>query len=267
MPHITTARIRMYYERAGEGPRLLYISGTGSDLRARPGVFESPLAQHFDLLAYDQRGLGQTDKPPGPYSMRDYAGDAAALLDAIGWDRCRVMGVSFGGMVAQEFALRHPERVERLVLACTSAGGDGSASYPLHELPDAPPEARARRSLHLGDTRMAAIERDDPARFQRFIDFVVKGYAIGEGEDGRERGQRLQLEARAAHDVYDRLPGLRLPVLVCAGRYDGIAPPANSEAIARQVPGADLALFEGGHLFMVQDRSAYPRMMEFLSRP
>jgi 3-oxoadipate enol-lactonase len=67
--------------------------------------------------------------------------------------------------------------------------------------------------------------------------------------------------------VYDRLPGLRLPVLVCAGRYDGIAPPANSEAIARQVPGADLALFEGGHLFMVQDRSAYPRMMEFLSRP
>lgn len=267
MPQITTARLRMNCERAGSGPRLLYISGTGSDLRARPGVFESPLAPAFDLLAYDQRGLGQTDKPPGPYSMRDYADDAAALLDVVGWERCRVMGVSFGGMVAQEFALRHPQRVERMVLACTSAGGAGSASYPLHELPDAPPEERARRSLHLGDTRMAAMERDHPARFQRFVDFIVQGYAIGEGEEGRERGQRLQLEARAGHDVYDRLPGLRMPVLVCAGRYDAIAPPANSEAIARQIAGAELALFEGGHLFMVQDRSAYPRMIAFLSTP
>lgn len=218
MPQITTARLRMNCERAGSGPRLLYISGTGSDLRARPGVFESPLAPAFDLLAYDQRGLGQTDKPPGPYSMRDYADDAAALLDVVGWERCRVMGVSFGGMVAQEFALRHPQRVERMVLACTSAGGAGSASYPLHELPDAPPEERARRSLHLGDTRMAAMERDHPARFQRFVDFIVQGYAIGEGRRG----------ASAASGCSSR----RAPATTCTTACRGCACPCWSAPAA-----------------------------------
>ena len=86
MPFAQIRDIRMYYERRGSGPRLLYISGTGGDLRAGR-VFEGPLAEGFDLLAYDQRGLGQTDKPDVPYTMADYAEDAAALLDHVGWDR------------------------------------------------------------------------------------------------------------------------------------------------------------------------------------
>jgi 3-oxoadipate enol-lactonase len=134
MPFVQLDRLKAYYERAGNGQRLLFISGSGGDLRAKPGVFESPLARAFDLLGYDQRGLGQTDKPAGPYSMQDYADDAAKLLDAIDWQDALVMGVSFGGMVAQEFALRHPRRVSKLVLACTSSGGAGGASYPLHEI-------------------------------------------------------------------------------------------------------------------------------------
>ena len=109
--------LHVYYERAGSGPRLLYISGTGGDLRRKPSIFERPIADHFDLLSFDQRGLGQTSKPQTDYTMADYAADAVGLLDAIGWDRCHVMGVSFGGMVAQEVAIRYPERVERLVLA------------------------------------------------------------------------------------------------------------------------------------------------------
>ena len=95
---------------------------------------DRPLPQWFDLLAYDQRGYGQTDKPDIAYSMQDYADDAAALLDELGWDKCHVIGVSFGGMVAQEFAIRYPERINRLVLAVTSSGAEGEASLPLHEL-------------------------------------------------------------------------------------------------------------------------------------
>ena len=148
--------LQVYYERAGVGPRLLFISGSGGDLRAKPGMFESPLAAAFDLLAYDQRGLGQTDKPSGPYTMRDYADDAAKLLDAIGWDDALVIGVSFGGMVAQELALRHPQRISKLVLACTSSGGAGGASYPLHEIAQLPIEERILLQMSISDVRQDA---------------------------------------------------------------------------------------------------------------
>ena len=97
MPFISVRNIRMYYEVRGNGPRLLFISGTGGDLRRSPNAFDSPLPQHFTVLGYDQRGLGQTDRPDIPYSMADYAHDADALLDTVGWDRCLVMGVSFEG--------------------------------------------------------------------------------------------------------------------------------------------------------------------------
>src|SRR5688500_5250509 len=95
MPFIDVRDLQVYYERQGTGPRLLFISGTGGDLRRRPSVFERPIAEHFEILSYDQRGLGQTSKPAADYTMADYAEDAVALLDAVGWDRCHVMGVSF----------------------------------------------------------------------------------------------------------------------------------------------------------------------------
>ena len=132
MPFVRVGDIEVYYERGGSGPRLLFISGTGGDLRRRPSVFERPIARHFEILTYDQRGLGQTSKPDREYTMAEYAADAVGLLDAVGWDRCHVMGVSFGGMVAQEMAIRYPMRVDRVVLACTSSGGAGKPETPTY---------------------------------------------------------------------------------------------------------------------------------------
>ena len=97
------------------GP-LLFIGGTGGDLRNKPNQLDSPLSEHFEIISYDQRGLGQTSKPSGSYSMQQYADDAASLLDELHIDTIPVMGVSFGGMVAQEFIKRHPSRVSKLVL-------------------------------------------------------------------------------------------------------------------------------------------------------
>jgi 3-oxoadipate enol-lactonase len=265
MPFIRVRDLEMYYELRGTGPRLLCISGTGGDLRRSPTIFEMPIAKHFEILAYDQRGLGQTSRPDVSYSMADYAVDADALLDAIGWERCLVMGISFGGMVAQEFALRYPQRIERLVLACTSSGGAGASSYPMHELFDLAAEDVVRRSLPLSDTRRnAAWQAANPIQFQRLVNETLVGLKIGADEPGRKLGARRQLEARARHDTYERLPALRMPVYVCGGKYDGVAPPANLAALNKQIPGARLELFEGGHLFFIQDPLAFERIRAFL---
>ena len=130
MPFVRVGDLEVYYEQGGSGPRLLFISGTGGDLRRRPSVFERPIGPHFEILTYDQRGLGRTSKPDRDYTMAEYAEDAIGLLDAVGWDRCHVMGVSFGGMVAQEIAIRYPGRVDRIVMACSSSGGAGNPECP-----------------------------------------------------------------------------------------------------------------------------------------
>jgi 3-oxoadipate enol-lactonase len=263
LPTAHLGSINLHYERAGDGPPLLFISGTGGDLRNKPNVFDGPLAKAFDVLAYDQRGLGRSDKPDADYTMADYADDAAALLDFVGWPSARVIGVSFGGMVAQELVLRHPAKVARLVLACTSPGGAGGASYPFHEIQHLKGEARAKHLLPISDTRRdAAWAAANPETYAQLIAAAAADPFAG--EPGREMGARRQLEARARHDTWDRLDQIACPVMIAAGRYDGIALPETQERMAQRIPGASLRFFEGGHLFMLQDRTATPAIAEFL---
>lgn len=264
MPHIQTARLRIYYEIKGSGDPVFFISGTGADLRNKPNFLDGPAPLQFETLAYDQRGLGQTDKPDQPYTMADYADDAVALLDALGWQQPNVIGVSFGGMVAQELALRHPDRINRLVLACTSPGGDGGASYPLHDVQDMDRVERAKFMIPISDTRRnAAWAAANPKEYDFFVEYAsTDSYA---GEPGRAMGATRQLEARKNHDTWDRLPGIKHPTLICGGVYDGIALPATQEKLAAQIPNAALAMFDGGHLFMIQDKTAVPAMLDFLN--
>ncbi|HRW07198.1 MAG TPA: alpha/beta hydrolase [Caldilineaceae bacterium] len=265
MPFVAVRDINVYYELAGVGPRLLYINGTGGDLRRKPNVFDSPLVDRFTILSYDQRGLGQTDRPETPYTMADYAEDANALLSALGWERCLVMGVSFGGMVAQEFAVRYPERIEKLVLACTSSGGAGGASYPLHELLDLDLRAKTMHMMGVGDLRQdAAWQAANPHAVQELLEMAEASAAVGADEPNRELGARLQLLARKEHDTFDRLPTLTMPVFICGGRFDGTAPVDNLYALQDQIPHAQLALFDGGHGFLQQDPAAYVQIIKFL---
>jgi 3-oxoadipate enol-lactonase len=255
--------VNLYYELEGSGPPVLFISGTGDDLRHRPTPRTGVLAESFGVLCFDQRGLGQSDVPPGPYTMAQYGDDAAELLDALGWDDCMVVGVSFGGMVAQELTLRHPDKVLRLVLACTSAGGAGGASYPLQELLGVDVGHQATQRMTLLDTRWdEAWQTANPD----MVRLITEGMGQQNWADPEAtRGLRLQLEARSHHDTSSRLGDIACPVLVCAGRYDGIAPQANSEFLASHIPGARLELFDGGHLFFMQDASAWPAIVKYLS--
>ena len=256
MPHATSGDVELWYERAGEGPPLLFVSGTGSDLRLKPNVFDGPLPKRFDVVAYDHRGQGRSSGPERPYAMADYAQDAVAVLDAAGFARAHVVGVSFGGMVAQELAIRHPDRVDRLVLVCTSSGGAGGASYPLHELEGLPLDQRRRTQLGLSDSRVdLAWQAENPERTDELLELM----AAFSGEVNPR-----QLEARRQHDTFDRLDQITAPTLVAAGRFDGIAPLANSEALAAAIPHAELQVFKGGHPFLVQDPAAFDAIATFL---
>lgn len=258
--------LHVHHEQAGSGPPLLYIGGTGGDLRAKPNVLAGPLIEHFEVLAFDQRGQGRSDKPDEAYAMAQYADDAVGLLAAVGWTKAHVMGVSFGGMVAQELAIRNPGAVDRLVLACTSSGGTGGASYPLHELEALPDDERFARHLSLSDVRRdAAWQAEHPDQVAQLRAFADGRAALGADDPAAAVGRRRQLEARSHHDTTDRLPQVASPTLVCAGRHDGIAPVTNSEVLAERIPDARLRVFDGGHLFLLQDRAAWPAIVEFLA--
>jgi len=220
------------------------------------------LAAQFDVLCHDQRGLGASEVPAGPYSMSDYAADAVAVADWAGWERFSVLGISFGGMVALELGTLVPDRIVRLALWCTSPGG-AHPSYPLREIEDLEAEQRLPRYLSILDRRfnpwwflghprdraLASMLRDRPSL-----------------ADERHRGAMLQLDARSAHDVSGRLRELACETTVFAGRFDGIAPPENVEAIAVEIPQADIRFYDGGHLFFLQDPAAFPDTMSFLRR-
>ena len=222
------------------------------------------LSVDFDVLAFDYRGMGASAPVAESYVMADLAADVAALLDVVGWNQIALAGLSFGGMVAQEFAVSFPERLDRLALLATSPGG-AFASFPLDQLGDLPAGERASRSLQLADRRWTPqwlAEHPDQAA-------LAAGSAAGHGDEEtgeQARGRLLQLQARKGHDVLDRLGRVRCPTLVGSGRYDGIAPVANGQAIVERVPDAELRVYEGGHPFLVQDPAAWPDLAAFLTR-
>ena len=257
--------VELCWEQRGSGPRLLFCNGSGMTLQAVRPLLDV-VAAKFDLLAWDYRGLGRSGPLTGPYTMTDLAADAAGLLEIAGWDTCRVLGLSFGGMVAQEFAATNPERIERLALACTSAGGGGGSSYPLQKLQELPPQERAAAQLKLADSRWDerwfAAHPADRALAEGLAD-------AGQDQQGpaATAAYKAQLEARAGHDVWDRLDAISCPALVGYGNYDQIAPVQNSTAIASRLRGAKLRGYEGGHLFLFQDPAALPEFQAFLQAP
>ena len=261
MPAFAAPGARIHYERAGRGVELLNIGGTGGDLRRPPSSLEWPGAQRFDQVVYDHRGLGRSRAadPQAQPSMADFAADALALTDHLGWERFSLIGISFGGMVAQEVAIRAGGRVRRLVLACTSSGGAGGSSAPLHEILAPSAQARAERFVELMDTRA----RTDPELAAELA--LLTAPLTADVADPRLRlAMARQLEARRHHDTWERLRAVDVPTLVAAGRFDGLAPPENSRALAGAIRGARLEVFEGGHAFLVQDPAAWGVLGDFL---
>ena len=256
----------------GTGRRVIFCHGSGGS-RASSRFAIDGLAAHLTVAAHDQRGLGETGLrrvSPDPFAdaeswtMADYAADALAFADSLGWSTFALLGISFGGMVAQEMAVTAPDRVERLVLMCTSSGGAGGSSYPLHVGRNVSAEDERRVVLGLMDARF-----DDEWLAAHPFDAAIVHYRDKQAALTRTpeqlAGERGQLLARAGHDVWDRLARITSPTLVASGRFDTMAPPANGAAIASRLPGAKYAEFDGGHAFFVQDATAWPTIYDFLA--
>ena len=264
MTIISTKELDIYFESSAPRPNgpLLFIGGTGGDLRNKPNQLHSPLSKYFEIISYDQRGLGQTSSPSGAYSMQQYADDAAHLLDVLQINTIPVMGVSFGGMVAQEFIKRHSSRVSKLVLACTSSGGDGGSSYPLHLLEELNAEEKLEKSIKINDLRITDewIEQNKKA-WQSIKEQAKNRNAF----KPKSRNLLKQLLARKDHNTYLDLDDINIPTFLLGGKYDGIAPVLNMEKMHQKIRNSKLEFYEGGHLFLMQDTNAFQDIINWLT--
>lgn len=258
---LRTSRLALYAARAGDGPPLLYLGGSGFDMRIGRPVFASALPRHFELVAFEARGLGRSERPAGPWTMQDYADDACALMDALGWARAHVVGESFGAMTAAELAIRHPTRVSALCLMAGAAGGAGGSSYPIERLLPLSGRARAIAALGVLDLRFDALRQSDPAAAERRIRSRMDTDATFLADAGNADGYPRLLAARATHDVHSRLGRIQAPTVVMAGRHDGQSPLANGLALAAGIPGALCWTFDGGHAFAFETPEPMARLI------
>jgi 3-oxoadipate enol-lactonase len=238
--------VRLFSLRRGSGEPLLLIQGMSGHHRMWGEPFLSLLERDFDVLVFDHRGIGTSERADEPFTTADLAADAAEMITGAGWASAHVLGISLGGMVAQELALRHPELVRTLILGCTYAGPSaGTLSGPGAErIPSAmatrDPEVVTRVAFEIN---VAPARYDMPGEFERFRDATrsvkVPAPVV-----------RLQFQALAAHDAVDRLPSLTVPTMVVHGTEDQLLTYTNAEHIARLVPDARLVLLDGvGHVF------------------
>jgi pimeloyl-ACP methyl ester carboxylesterase len=248
--------IELSYERAGSGPPLLMIMGMSGTFSHWDARFLGDLRRDFETIVYDHRGVGASSRLEGARMIAQLAQDAAGLLDALGVDSAHVLGISMGGMVAQELALARPERIRTLTLGCTYCGGEASA------LPSQDVRRRLGEGLLSGDPQRAirasweanvsASFAADDAAYERFLE-------IGTRRRAAVAVIMAQMRAIAEHDTSARLPQITLPTLVIHGTLDEMVPARNGYTIAGLIPGAHLEILDGaGHLFFweLPERSA-----------
>lgn len=264
MPYQRINNAEFYYELHGYGPALVLLHGLQGDTSHFAPMIPR-LAEHFRVLAFDQRGSGWSDKPDHDYSIPMYADDTAALMESLGIERAHVVGMSMGGMIAQEFALRHPGRLRGLVLGCTTPGGphaaklESGARENTYERAPLAAEERARRLAEAGLSETflrrnpQALKDLIEARRQRPLDV-----------DALER----RMAAIDAHDTYDHLDSIQAPTLVITGRPDKIVNTDNSRILAERIPDARLEVLEpAGHLFWLErPQATLDRIVDFLQR-
>jgi pimeloyl-ACP methyl ester carboxylesterase len=263
MPIAKVNGININYRVQGQGEPLIMIMGAGSNQggwRFQTGLFK----KHFRVITFDNRGVGKSDKPAGPYSMRMMADDTVGLMDHLGIEKAHVLGGSMGGMIAQELAISYPERVDKLVLAGTFARRDGVSGFS--------PEIDEAIEAYERSSRDEASQR---RLFGVFMDSVFNKwhYRVFMGSLMKvairffsPKSVAEQFEAVLVHDAADRLGMIKASTLVITGTEDRALKPVSCEVIASLVPKAKLVkVLGGGHNFPIEMRDEFNReVLDFL---
>ncbi len=257
MPHAQTNNIKLYYELHGRGEPLVLIPGLGYDgwmwHRMIPG-----LAERYQVIRIDNRGVGQSDKPAGPYTAAMLAADVVGLLDALGLPKAHIMGHSMGGFIAQAFALDYPDRVDRLILSATNFGGprhvpiSTEAMAVLMDMSGDPIE-RLRRGIAVSCA--PGFVDVNPELVEQWVNYRV-AHPIDPAGYQAQLAIGLGLIAEAA--AFDhRLTTVTAPTLILFGAEDKVVPPANAPLLADRIPGAQVEILpHAGHFFPFETPAA-----------
>jgi pimeloyl-ACP methyl ester carboxylesterase len=254
MSNLNVNGCNLYYEIHGQGDPLVLIMGLRRNTewwyRQIP-----ELAQHFQVIAFDNRGAGRSDKPVMGYSIRLFADDTAGLMEALKIERAHILGISMGGYIAQELAVNYPAKVEKLVLGCTSCGGEKAVLMS--------PERRQRFTANAGLQPEEILRKNMDIYFsddfvahnhEKIEEFVKISLRHPQPVDAFMR----QYDACQRHDTADRLSRISIPTLIMTGGDDPLVPPENSHILQELIPGAELSVFPGGrHCFFIEQAEQF----------
>lgn len=252
---------KIWWEEEGQGEPVLLIQGLGYPAamwyRVVPG-----LATSFRTLRFDNRGTARTGVPPGPYTIETMVGDAIAVLDAAGVERAHVIGISMGGVIAQELVLSHPGRVRSLILGCTHPAGQEAAPFD----PDALAMLMSRTTMtpeQAAEVSIPFVYAPTTSRDRIDEDFAVRMRAPTTPE-----GYANQLMGAAQYEgSFGRLGQIRVPTLIVHGRLDRLVNPDNAQIMAGAIPGARVEMLDGAsHVFFTdQPERTIEVFREFLT--
>jgi len=255
-------RTRLYWESTGKGDPVLLIMGLGLSGGAWWRTVPV-LSRRLRVITFDNRGVGRSRAFSYAYTTEAMADDAVSVLDDLRLERVYVYGISLGGMVAQQLALRHPERVRSLVLGATNAGG------PRAVRPDEEVVTFFRRRLQMRAEEAARASvpfNYGPRCRSEHFDRIEEDIAQRLAHPFAERAYRAQMFAAGLHNCYGRLPRIDVPTLVVHGRHDRMVPVANAHLIAERIPGARLRILEeSGHLYPTEEPEVEDAIGAFLA--
>lgn len=262
MPRLQTRDIIIYYEEAGQGDPILLITGLGADLQSW-ALTAPELAKHFRVVTFDNRGAGRSSAPDRPYSLEGMADDAAGLLDALEIEKAHILGLSMGGYIAQEFALRHPNRVNQLVLLSTAPDIDGYGRSIVRALTT----VRKSNVSREGFLRVTAplvyspALLDDNDRLERALQ-----NSLANAYPQQDHAYLRQANAILRFNATPRLGELKADTLVVHGADDKLVPPSNGQRLAEALPSATYKELPGGHLGFLEHPADYnAAFLEFLN--